>query len=149
MSLQPKHGLTVDEYLEIERNADFKSEYFNGEMFAMAGASEQHIAIVSNLTYLLVGQLKGRPCMTYSTDMKVKIAPTGLYTYPDVIVVCGELQFGDERRELLTNPTIIIEVLSKSTEAYDRGEKFDHYRTLASLSDYLPESCPVRIEPPL
>ena len=137
MSLQRQAKLTPEEYLALERTAEYKSEYFAGEIFAMAGASERHVSIVANTMYLLVGQLKGRPCKAYSNDMRLKVSPTGLYTYPDIIVVCGAPMFADEQKDTLLNPTVLIEVLSESTEAYDRGKKFDHYRTLASVSDYL------------
>ncbi|MDI6791756.1 MAG: Uma2 family endonuclease [bacterium] len=137
MRLQRKIYLTPEEYLAIERKAEYKSEYFTGEIFAMAGAGERHVTIVANTMFLLVSQLKGRPCKAYSNDLRVKVSPTGLYTYPDVVVVCGEALFEDEHKDTLLNPTVLIEVLSESTEAYDRGAKFEHYRTLESLSDYL------------
>jgi Uma2 family endonuclease len=137
MSLQPKTYLTPEQYLAVERDADYRSEYFAGEMFAMAGASEQHNLITVNVASELRSQLKGRPCKSYANDMRVRVAPTGLFTYPDVVVVCGEARFDDERKDTLTNPTVLIEVLSKSTEAYDRGEKFAHYRKLDSLQEYL------------
>src|SRR5438045_3140164 len=137
MSLQPKTYLTPDRYLAIEREADYKSEYFGGEMFMMAGASEQHNLITTNVVREFSTQLKGRPCKAYANDMRVKVAPTGLFTYPDVVVACGDIHFDDEQKDTLTNPTVIIEVLSKSTEAYDRGEKFVHYRRLDSLQEYL------------
>jgi Uma2 family endonuclease len=137
VSSQPKTYLTPEEYLAIERKADHKSEYFNGEMFAMSGASERHATIVANLMYLLVGQLRGRPCKAYANDLRVRVSPTGLYTYPDVVVVCGQPQFADDQRDTLLNPTLIVEVLSESTKDYDRGGKFEHYRTLTSLSEYV------------
>lgn len=137
MSVQLKPSLTPQAYLAYEREAATKSEYYAGEIFALAGASKNHSAIVPNLSYLLVGQLKGRPCTVFSNDMRVKVSATGLYTYPDVAVVCGQSRFDDEQEDTLLNPTVIIEVLSRSTEAYDRGEKFAHYRTLESLQDYL------------
>src|SRR5213596_3484672 len=112
MSLQPKPRLTPEEYLALERKAEYKSEYLAGEMFAMAGASERHVSIVANVMYLLVGQLKGRPCKAYASDMRVRVSPTGLYTYPDVVVVCGEARFLDEEVDTLLNPTMIVEVLS-------------------------------------
>src|SRR5439155_23456156 len=114
MSLQPKPRLTPEEYLALERKAEYKSEYLAGEMLAMSGASERHVSIVANVMYLLVGQLKGRPCKAYSSDMRVKVSPTGLYTYPDVVVVCGQPQFADEQKDTLRNPTLIVEVLSES-----------------------------------
>jgi Uma2 family endonuclease len=137
LSLQPKTHMTPEEYLAIERKAEYKSEYFNGEMFAMSGASERHVSIVANLMYLLVGQLRGRPCKAYASDMRVRVSPTGLYTYPDVVVVCGQAQFADDQKDTLLNPTLIVEVLSESTKDYDRGEKFEHYRSLASLNEYV------------
>lgn len=137
MSLQPKTHLTPEEYLAIERKAEYKSEYFNGEMFAMAGASERHALIVTNVVAELRGQLRHRPCTVYSTDLRVRVSPTGLYTYPDVIVVCGQAQFADDQKDTLLNPTLIVEVLSESTKDYDRGGKFEHYRSLASLSEYV------------
>ncbi|MBI3756839.1 MAG: Uma2 family endonuclease [Deltaproteobacteria bacterium] len=137
MAVQPKPYLTPEEYLAIEREAEYKSEYFNGEMFAMAGASERHVLIVTNVVSELRGQLKGRPCNVYSTDLRMRVSPTGLYTYPDVIVVCGQAQFADDQKDTLLNPTLIIEVLSSSTKDYDRGGKFEQYRSLASLSEYV------------
>ncbi len=137
MSLQPKPFLTPEEYLAIERQAEYKSEYFHGEMFAMAGASERHVLIVTNVVAELRGQLKGRPCNVYSTDLRVRISPTGLYTYPDIVVVCGQAQFADDQKDTLLNPTLIVEVLSESTKDYDRGEKFEQYRSLPSLSEYV------------
>jgi Uma2 family endonuclease len=128
---------TPEEYLTLERASAERHEYFAGEIFAMGGASEPHNLIVTNLVRELSLQLKGRPCRTYANDMRVKVSPTGLCTYPDVVVVCGEARFEDVQRDTLLNPTVIIEVLSKSTEAYDRGEKFEHYRKLASLAEYL------------
>jgi len=137
MSIQRQPHLTPEEYLVLERTAEYKSEYFAGELFAMAGASERHASIVANLMYMLVGQLKGRPCKAYANDLRLKVSPTGLYTYPDVLVVCGTPRFTDEQKDTLLNPVVLIEVLSESTEAYDRGKKFDHYRALTSVSDYL------------
>jgi Uma2 family endonuclease len=137
MSLQPKTYLTSEQYLAIERDAEYKSEFYQGEMFAMAGASRQHSLIMINLGRELSTQLKGNPCTTYSSDTRVKVNLTGLYTYPDVTVVCGKAEFDDEHNDTLTNPTVLIEILSKSTEAYDRGEKFAQYRTLDSLKEYL------------
>jgi Uma2 family endonuclease len=137
MTALAKQRLTPAEYLEIERAADHKSEFFAGEMFAMAGASPPHVLITSNVSGELHAQLKGRPCRVYSSDLRVRVSETGLYTYPDVVVVCGEQQFDDEKGDTLLNPTLIVEVLSPTTEAYDRGDKFDHYRRLPSLREYL------------
>lgn len=126
-----------DEYLAFERSHPARHTYLAGEMFAMGGASERHNLIVINVVRELSLQLKGRPCRTYANDMRVKVAPSGLYTYPDVVVVCGAARFDDEHRDTLLNPVVLIEVLSESTEAYDRGEKFAHYRKLDSLGEYV------------
>ena len=132
-----KVTITPEEYLELEREAEEKSEYYRGQIFAMAGASEKHNRITVNTVISLGVQIKGRSCSLYSNDLRVKVSQTGLYTYPDAIVVCGPVQFDDTNRDTLLNPTVVIEVLSESTEAYDRGRKFDHYRTVDSLTDYL------------
>jgi len=137
MASQAKQHYTPEEYLARERQAACKSEYYAGEIFAMAGASRWHNLIVTNVVRELSLQLKGRLCTTYPSDLRVKISPTGLYTYPDVTVVCGEAQFEDTQQDTLLNPTLIVEVLSESTEAYDRGGKFAHYRKLASLMEYV------------
>jgi len=137
MSVLPKEKMTPEEYLAMERDAPYKSEYFNGEIFAMAGASRRHNLIALNTASELRAQLKKTPCEVYVSDMRVRVSFTGLYTYPDVTVVCGNPQFDDRHSDTLLNPLIIAEVLSKSTAAYDRGAKFEQYRTLASLCDYL------------
>jgi Uma2 family endonuclease len=137
MTALAKQRLTPAEYLEIERAADYKSEFFAGETFAMAGASPPHVLITSNVTAELNVQLRGRPCRVYSSDLRVKVNDTGLYTYPDVVVVCGDQQFDDEQRDTLLNPTLLVEVLSPSTEGYDRGDKFAHYQRLPSLREYV------------
>jgi Uma2 family endonuclease len=137
MSAVPKIYLTPTEYLAFERQSDVKHEYFRGELFAMSGASRQHVRISVNVTAWLAGQLKGQRCELFNSDMRVKVSPTGLYTYPDASVVCGRPRFEDKELDVLLNPTVIVEILSKSTEAYDRGEKFAQYRTLDTLTDYL------------
>jgi len=137
MSLPAQRRYTPEEYLALERQAQCKSEYYAGEIFAMAGASRWHNLIVTNVLRDLSLQLKGRPCTTYPSDMRVKISPTGLYAYPDVTVVCGTAQFEDTQQDTLLNPTLIVEVRSESTEAYDRGGKFAHYRKLDSLQEYV------------
>jgi Uma2 family endonuclease len=136
MSTPPKTYLTPEQYLEIERKAEFKSEYYNGEMFAMPGASYAHIKIVAHAMRELGQQLRGRACEPLSNDMRVRVTPS-VYAYPDIVIVCGEPQFADDTFDILLNPTVIIEVLSKSTEAYDRGLKSRKYRSLHSLSEYL------------
>lgn len=139
MAAQPqkKQYFSPQEYLALERQAEYKSEYFDGELFARAGASRWHNLIVTNIIRELSLQLKGRQCNVYSSDMRVKVSQTGLYTYPDVLVVCDKEEFEDEVFDTLLNPTVIIEVLSKSTTGYDKGEKFSHYRQLESLEEYL------------
>jgi len=128
---------TAAEYLAFERAATTKHEYRGGEVVAMASASREHNLIVANLVAELRAALRGRPCETYPSDMRLRVTETGLYTYPDVVVVCGEPQFEDAEVDTLLNPTLIVEVLSPSTEAYDRGDKFEQYRTLPSLREYL------------
>ncbi|QTA80423.1 DUF820 [Desulfonema limicola] len=130
--------ISEQEYLEYEKDSEIKYEYFEGEMFAMAGASEKHNLIVSNLIMSLGNQLKQKPCRVYPSGMRLKIEHTGLYTYPDVMIVCGERKFtNDDKPETLLNPDVIIEVLLDSTESYDRGRKFEHYRKLESLKEYV------------
>jgi Uma2 family endonuclease len=128
---------TPEEYLEIERRAERKSEYFQGEMFAMAGASFAHVVIVGNLGRELGNRLEAGPCSVYSSELRLRVAPNGLFTYPDVMVICGGPEFADDRTDTVVNPVLIVEVLSESTEAYDRGGKFEQYRKLPSLLEYL------------
>jgi Uma2 family endonuclease len=137
MSTQPKTFLSPQEYLEIERKAEYKSEYYQGGMFAMAGARLPHNRIAMHAGALLDLQLRGRPCEVFGSDMRVRVSQTGLYTYPDVSAVCGEPQLEDDQLDTLLNPVLIIEVLSPSTEAYDRGRKFEQYRTIPSLMQYV------------
>ena len=137
MVSQAKILLTPEEYLASERKSEAKSEYFGGEVFAMVGASKRHNLIAANLIRILGNQLLDRPCNVYPSDMRVKINATGKYTYPDIVVACDEERFDDEEKDTLLNPVVIIEVLSESTEAYDRGKKFEHYQRLESLTDYL------------
>ena len=129
--------LTPEQYLEIERKAEFKSEYYQGEMFLMGGAREAHNLIVFNLAGVIGVQLRKRRCRAYVNDMRVCVNATGMYTYPDAVVVCGEPQFLDETRDTLLNPSLIVEVLSPSTEFCDRVRKFEHYRAVQSVSEYL------------
>jgi len=137
MSSERKTHLSPEEYLALDRQSEVRSEYFDGDMVAMSGGSREHNLIVTNLVRELSFQLKGRPCEVYPSNMRVKVSATGLYTYPDVVVVCGEPKFEDENVDTLINPTLIAEVLSDSTEAYDRGAKFGHYRKVDSLTEYL------------
>jgi len=145
--LKTKTYITPEEYLEVERKAEFKSEYFNGEMFALAGTTKEHSIITINITGALYNQLLGKPCQLFDSNMRVKVQESGLYTYPDLVVVCGEQKFEDEEFDILLNPTLIIEILSPSTEDYDRGKKFVYYRQLESLKEYvLVSQAQVRIE---
>ena len=138
MSLpEPLRRLTEAEYLEIERAAEFKSEFFDGEMFAMAGGTPQHSLIATNLAGEFRNRLKAGPCVTYNTDLRIKVEATGLCTYPDLSVICGPLQFAEGTDDTAVNPTVIVEVLSDSTEAYDRGKKFEHCRQITTLQEYL------------
>jgi Uma2 family endonuclease len=137
MSTLPDGFITPEQYLEIERKAEFKSEYFNGEMFAMSGVTTRHDDIVAQLLVLIGQHLRGKPCRVHTADMRVLANPSGLYTYPDVTVVCGTRQFADSRMDILTNPTLLIEVLSPTTEVYDRGRKGKLYRLVPSLQELL------------
>ena len=167
MLLQEKKILSSEEYLALEREATIKSEYFNGELFAMAGASRDHNQISSNIVRLLGNELLEKQCSVFSSDMKVRIQDTEdkekdrenffsvrideitKYTYPDVVVVCKDEQneeqneeqkyeqYEDENKDVLLNPIVIVEILSDSTEAYDRGDKFLHYQLIDSFSEYI------------
>lgn len=136
-SSTPAAPISPEEYLAAEREAEYKSEYFGGEILAMTGASREHNLIVVNLLSSLHPQLRGRACELYPSDMRVKIARTGAYAYPDVVVICGEPKFEDEHVDTLLNPTVLIEVLSPSTERHDRGRKWEHYRRLPSIAEFL------------
>jgi Uma2 family endonuclease len=133
----PKHYVTPEEYLYRERKAEFRSEYFRGEMFAMAGASANHNLIVGNCIQTLGQQLKKKPCRVYPSDLKLRIEKTGLCTYPDLSVVRGEPLLESDAGDVLLNPVVLVEVLSDSSEAYDRGKKFEHYRTIPSLKHFV------------
>jgi Uma2 family endonuclease len=137
MSAHSNTLLTEAEYLERERQAEHKSEFYQGEMFAMGGASRRHNLLVTNLTASLHQQLRKSPCEIYSGDMRVRVSRTGPYTYPDLIVSCNNPQFLDNQFDTLLNPTFLAEILSPSTEAYDRGRKSEHYRQIESLAEYL------------
>ncbi|MFN7875374.1 MAG: Uma2 family endonuclease [Pirellula sp.] len=125
--------ITIAEYLQHERSADFKSEYYDGEIFAMAGGSPNHSLIAANVSGEARQLLKGGTCQVFNSDLRIKVCSSDLYTYPDATIVCGELQFDDELRDTLLNPTVLFEVLSESTERYDRGRKSQHYRQIPSL----------------
>ena len=137
MSSVPKTLLTPQEYLARERAAAFKSEYYRGEMFVMSGASWEHTLIKDNVAQRARNQLDDGPCRVLTSDLRVKVDATGLYTYPDVLVVCEKPQFEDNMFDTLLNPRCLVEVLSDSTEKYDRGTKFAHYRKVPSLQEYI------------
>jgi Uma2 family endonuclease len=129
--------VTPEAYLEAERKAAFRSEYFCGEIVAMSGSSPRHGTITVNVTGEIRSQLKGTPCQAFSNDVKIRTLPNGMFSYPDLSVVCGELQYHDEKQDVITNPRVIVEVLSPSTESMDRGRKWIQYQQIASLTDYL------------
>ena len=137
MSQRIQPYISPAEYLRLERQAEYKSEYLNGEIFAMSGASRKHNLLTVNISASLNQQLRGKACEVYASEMRVKVRATGLYTYPDVVVVFGEPQLEDEYLDTLLNPTVLVEVLSKSTERYDRIAKTSYYRTLDSLKEHL------------
>ena len=138
MAINPEHKISPADYLAFERaQTGIKHEYLNGEITAMVGASVAHNLISVNVLTALRTQMRGRPCNVFSGDMRVKVSATGLYTYPDVSALCGERQLEDDMFDTLLNPSVIIEILSPSTEAYDRGIKFAHYQRIASLQVYI------------
>jgi Uma2 family endonuclease len=137
MATQLNTFVSPEEYLAAERQSETRSEYFDGVVYAMTGASLNYIKIVSNITAELVFQLKGRPCSVLSNEMKVRLPDSRKLFYPDVTVVCGEPQFDDERTDIILNPVLVVELLSPSTEAFDRGAKFQAYQTLGSLAEYV------------
>ena len=128
---------TPEEYLALEAKAEYKSEYYNGRIFRMAGGSNRHNQIVSNVNAALNVALLDTPCITYSSDMRILVQANGLYTYADVSGVCAEPEFASRRNDTILNPTLIVEVLSPSTAGYDRGDKFNFYRALPSLQVYI------------
>lgn len=134
--MQPHARVSEAEYIASERLADRKHELLNGEVLAMAGASRQHVLVATNLAAELRAKLRGR-CLVFNSDLRVNVSATGMYTYPDVTIVCGHPVFHPRFEDTLVNPTAIVEVLSESTEAYDRGAKFAHYRALESLREYV------------
>ena len=132
----PTH-LTSEEYLAWERKQPFKNEYYNGQIVAMSGASRSHNRITVDITIQLGNQLMNSECEVFASEMRVRTSPEISYFYPDVIVVCGEPRFEDDTFDTLLNPILVIEVLSPSTAAFDRGEKFEHYKQIASLQEYI------------
>ncbi len=137
MLKKEKKYYTPEEYLAFEETEDYKSEYYNGEIFAMAGGSANHNRIAGNFYAVLNVAFEKEPCEAFSGDMRLLVKQSGLYTYPDVVVVCGRLEFVANRTDTITNPVLIVEVFSKSTENYDRGQKFEFYRAIPTLQHYL------------
>ena len=137
MSAVEKTYITPEEYLALERKSEYKSEYYRGEMFAMTGGSMRRAIIASNIGAELHNRLRGKSCYVMQSDMRVKISASGMYVYPDVVALCGEPQLEDEVKDTLLNPQVVFEVLSDSTEKYDRGTKFEHYRRIPTLAQYV------------
>ena len=137
MSSAPKPKLTEQEYLALERAATNRSFFYRGEMYAMSGAKRAHVVIAGNLHANIWNQIENRPCEVYASDMRVKNARTGSYFYPDIAALCQEPELADSHGDTLTNPEVIIEVLSESTESFDRGGKFEDYQLLESLTTYV------------
>lgn len=128
---------TLAEYEAREREAPTKSEYYRGEIFAMAGGSPEHSLIATNFTREAGNALKNKPCVAYNSDLRIKVEATGLYTYPDASIVCGPPQFDTDVKGTIINPAVLVEVLSESTESYDRGKKASHYRRIESLRELI------------
>lgn len=138
MSAQPKLRFTLEEYLEMDRNSDERLEYWDGEVFSMSGVSDEHSQIEVNLIVSLDTRLSERGCRVFPADMRIKVPSLPPYRYGDVSALCGEPQFEEiDGVDVLINPALIIEILSKSTEARDRGKKFTHYKSIPSFSEYL------------
>ncbi|HXW00748.1 MAG TPA: Uma2 family endonuclease [Anaerolineae bacterium] len=137
MVAKPQKYYSPEEYLALEEAVDYRSEYYQGEIFAMSGGSANHNRIVGNIYITLREALEGKSCESFITDMRLLVKKSGLYTYPDVMVVCGKLKFVKGRTDTLTNPVVIVEVLSESTQGYDRGAKFELYRAIDTLQDYV------------
>ena len=137
MSTAPTRKFTPDEYLALERTAEYKSQYYRGQIFAMPGGTKRHNMIGANVIGSLVMQLQKKRCRVYSSDMKVMVEATGLITYPDASIACDEEKFYDQDESVLLNPTLVVEILSPSTELYDRGTKSEHFRKIPSLNEYV------------
>ncbi len=132
-----KRFFTPAEYLRLEREASYKSQYYAGEIFAMSGGSARHSLTGTNLLIATGRRLAGRACTAYNSDLRIAVSPDGLYTYPDISVFCEPIAFVPGCDDTAMNPAVVVEVLSPSTEAYDRGRKFEQYRRIASLREYL------------
>lgn len=142
-----KKNFTPAEYLAMEQVAEYKSEYYGGQIYALAGGSADHSLIAGNCIHILNEQLEAEPCRVFTSDMRLLVQPSGLYTYPDAMVICGKIKFVERRNDTVTNPSLIIEVLSESTREYDRSTKFDFYKQMSSVSEVvLVESEYARVE---
>jgi Uma2 family endonuclease len=138
MAANPERRYTLEEYLELDRTSEERFEFWDGEVFCMSGGSEEHDEIETNLLAFLKPQLRARGCRVFSSDMRIKVPSAPPYRYADLSALCGEAQFVEvDGVDALTNPTLIVEVLSPSTEAYDRGDKFTHYKSIPTLREYL------------
>lgn len=135
--LRKNNKISPEEYLISERKSEIRNEYFDGEIFAMAGATREHNQISANIVRVLGNQLLEKTCSVFSSDMKISMEEIKKYTYPDIVVVCDREEFEDENHDVLLNPIVIMEILSDSTEAYDRGDKFAHYQLLDSFVEYI------------
>jgi Uma2 family endonuclease len=135
----PAHRIhyTRAEYLALEASSNVKHEYLDGQIYGMAGGTPEHAALKATVIGLLFPQLRKGPCRAYDADLRVRVLETGLATYPDVTIVCGPVERDAEDEQAVTNPTLIVEVLSRSTEEYDRGDKFEHYKRIAALKQYV------------
>jgi Uma2 family endonuclease len=137
MAQEPNKFLTPERYLELDRKAESLSEFYGGEMYPLEVGTREHERVLVNTFHQIKHQLFGQPCQAYTSSMRVRVGPAGPYTYPDIVVVSGRPSFADDKQDILLNPAVIIEVMSRSTEDYDCGGKFVGYRKLASLRDYL------------
>ncbi|MGQ0505269.1 MAG: Uma2 family endonuclease [Myxococcaceae bacterium] len=137
MRLPTHHRYTWRQYLSFERSTDAKHEFFDGEIFAMAGGTPEHAALAAAVIAQLSAGLEGKPCRSYTSDLRIRVLATGLATYPDVSVVCGQPEYDPDADDTVVNPVVLVEVLSDSTEDYDRGEKFENYQRIASLQEYV------------
>ena len=133
----PKQTFSPAEYLAMEQVAEYKSEYYDGEIFAMSGGTPDHSTIAVNFVIELGTRLASKPCRVFNSDMRVHLERSGLYTYPDAMVICGKIQLAKGRKDTVTNPVLIVEVLSESTRDYDRGAKFNFYKQIPTLREYI------------
>lgn len=137
MLAQPQNYVSLDAYFTLEETSGIKHEYYRGVVYAMTGASPRHNLIATNVIASLHAQLRGKPCTVYPSDLRLKVEHTGLYTYPDSLVVCDPLRLDSARPNTILNPTVLVEILSPSTKDYDRGTKFQHYRTIETFQEYV------------